>query len=94
MKPFEKCPVCGGDLENKRVEKILRGAGNTASIRVFAQVCLHCEERLYSEEVVKSFDDIRGKLQRKEFSYFRTLGQSFTVHGNWANEAIQPAARP
>lgn len=26
MKPFEKCPVCGGELEAKRVEKLLRGA--------------------------------------------------------------------
>jgi predicted RNase H-like HicB family nuclease len=25
MKPFEKCPVCGGELELKEVEKLLRG---------------------------------------------------------------------
>jgi rRNA maturation endonuclease Nob1 len=29
MKPFEKCPVCGGELETKQVEKLLRGGGNT-----------------------------------------------------------------
>jgi len=23
MKPFEKCPVCGGELKNKQVEKLL-----------------------------------------------------------------------
>jgi len=23
--PFEKCPVCGGDLVEKDVEKVLRG---------------------------------------------------------------------
>ena len=32
MKPFEKCPVCGGKLENKHVEKLLRGSGNTMSM--------------------------------------------------------------
>jgi len=32
MRPFEKCPVCGGELENKHVEKLLRGSGNTMSM--------------------------------------------------------------
>jgi hypothetical protein len=26
MKAFEKCPVCGGTLHEKEVEKILKGA--------------------------------------------------------------------
>ena len=25
MKLFDKCPVCGGELEEKEVEKLLRG---------------------------------------------------------------------
>nr|VFJ59236.1 MAG: YgiT-type zinc finger domain-containing protein [Candidatus Kentron sp. DK] len=89
MRPFDKCPVCGGDLENKRVEKILQGGGNTVSIKVFAAVCLHCGERLYPEAVIRSFEDIRGKLQQKEFSHFLPLGQSFTVDNDWPNEAVQ-----
>jgi len=90
MKPFEKCPVCGGDLENKQVEKLLRGGGNTVSMKVTADVCLHCGEKLYAENVVKSFEVIRDKLRKREFSHFKTLGQSFTVEKNWPNEAIQP----
>jgi hypothetical protein len=31
--PFEKCPVCGGDLVEKEVEKVLRGGVNTAVLR-------------------------------------------------------------
>jgi len=90
MKLFEKCPVCGGDLENKQVEKLLRGGGNTVSMKVTADVCLHCGEKLYAENVVKSFEVIRGKLRKREFSHFKTLGQSFTVEKNWPSEAIQP----
>jgi hypothetical protein len=30
MQPFEKCSVCGGDLVEKDVEKVLRGGVNTA----------------------------------------------------------------
>jgi hypothetical protein len=29
MMPFEKCPVCGGELVAKEVEKVLWGAGST-----------------------------------------------------------------
>jgi YgiT-type zinc finger domain-containing protein len=92
MKPFEKCPVCSGELEHKQVEKLLRGGGNTVSVKVDAEVCLRCGERLYTEDVVKAFEEIRGKLRRHEFTHFRTMGQSFTVEENWPNKAIQPTA--
>jgi YgiT-type zinc finger domain-containing protein len=90
MMPFEKCPVCGGELERKSVEKLLRGCGNTVSMRVFAEVCVHCGERLYAEDVVRSFEEIRGKLRNQEFSHFKPVGQSFTIEENSFNAAIQP----
>jgi YgiT-type zinc finger domain-containing protein len=46
MQPFEKCPVCGGNLIEKDIEKILRGGVNTAVIKVRAEVCLRCGEHL------------------------------------------------
>ena len=82
--------MCNGDLKNKQVEKLLRGGGNTVTLKVFAEVCLHCGERLYAEDVVKSFEKIRSKLQRQEFSHFKSLGQSFTVDEHWPNKDIQP----
>ncbi len=42
MLPFEKCPVCGGELKNKILEKILHGGKHTAILRVDAEACLHC----------------------------------------------------
>ncbi|WP_133513013.1 YgiT-type zinc finger protein [Candidatus Thiosymbion oneisti] len=90
MRPFEKCPVCGGEVETKQVEKLLRGGRNTVSMKVAAEVCLHCGERLYAEDVVKSFEEIRGKLRKQEFSCLKMLGQSFTVAENWPNKAIRP----
>jgi YgiT-type zinc finger domain-containing protein len=92
MMPFTKCPVCGGELHNKQVEKTLRGGGHTVTMKVAAEVCLHCGERLYSEDVVRAFEEIRCQLQKQEFAHLRTLGRSFTVEGNWPNKAIQPAA--
>lgn len=79
MKPFEKCPVCGGDLAEKEVEKLLRGGPHTAVLLVRAEVCLHCGERLYSQDTVRRFEEIRGKLERQETAGFQPIGQSFQV---------------
>lgn len=79
MMPFEKCPVCQGDMVEKEVEKLLRGGIHTAVLKVRAEVCLHCGERLYSQETVRQFEEIRKKLERHETSTFQPMGQSFQV---------------
>ncbi len=57
MRPFDKCPVCGYSLVSKNVEKLLKGGNNTAIVNVDAEVCQHCGERLYSQEIVKMFEE-------------------------------------
>ena len=79
MMPFEKCHVCGGEMVAKEVEKLLRGGLNTATVRVSAEVCLRCGERLYSQETVRCFERIREKLKRDEVGGFQPMGQSFRV---------------
>jgi len=80
MKPFTKCPICGGEIVEKEVEKLLRGGNHTAVMKVKAEVCLHCGERLYSKEIVRQFEKIRTKLERQETRDFQPLGQSFQVN--------------
>lgn len=92
MIPFENCPICGGELSTRKVEKLLRGGDNTVSLKVDAEVCQRCGERLYAEEVVQSFEEIRSMLRRQEFAHLRPLGRSFTVDDEWPNKAIQPTA--
>lgn len=79
MMPFEKCPVCGGELIEKKVTKLLRGGVNIASISVTAEACLSCGERLYSQETVRLFAALRAKLKRGETQEFQPLGQSFEI---------------
>jgi YgiT-type zinc finger domain-containing protein len=79
MLPFRECPVCGGEVVEKEVEKLLRGGVNTAVVTVQAELCLHCGERLYSRETIARFEQIRAKLARQEVAEFRPLGQSFQV---------------
>jgi len=79
MMPFDKCPVCGGEIVEKEVEKLLRGGVHTAVVKVKAEVCLRCGERLYSQETVRWFEQIRAKLERQEVAGFQPMGQSFQV---------------
>ena len=79
MMPYEKCPICGGEMIQKEVEKLLRGGGHMAVVRVQAEVCLHCGERLYAQETVRHFEEIRTKLKRQEVDDFEPMGRSFQV---------------
>ena len=79
MRALESCPVCGGELLEKEVEKLLRGGGDTAVIWIQADVCLKCGERLYSEDTVRKFEDIRRRLEAKDTSDFEAIGKSFRV---------------
>ena len=60
---FSRCPVCGGELIGKEVDKLLRGQDKLAVVTVEAEVCLRCGERLYSQETVGRFQQIRNKLE-------------------------------
>jgi YgiT-type zinc finger domain-containing protein len=79
MISFNQCPVCGGELIEREVQKLLRGGNHTAVVKVQAEVCLSCGERLYSSETVRRFEDIKVKLARQETGDFVPMGQSFRV---------------
>ena len=79
MMPFAKCPICGSELVEKEVEKLLRGGIHTAILKIRAEVCLHCGERLYTPEVVRRFEEIRAKLEQGETTDFEPLGRSYQV---------------
>ena len=83
MRPFEECPVCGGELVEKEVEKLLKGGANTAAIRIRADVCLQCGERLYAAETIKRFEQIRQKLAGQDVAEFLAVGQAFRVQSAW-----------
>ncbi len=72
-------PSRGVELVEKEVEKLLRGDAHTAVLRVRAEVCLRCGERLYSQETVRRFEEIRSKLKRQDTAGFRSMGLSFEV---------------
>ena len=81
MLPFNKCPLCNSKVIEKEVEKLLRGGKNIAVIKVKAEVCQHCGERLYSKDTITLFETIKYKLEKNQVSDFKALGQSFQIAG-------------
>ncbi len=79
MRVFEMCPICGGKIAEKEVEKVLKGGTNTAIMKLTAEVCLHCGERLYTPETVSRFQGIRKKLSQEDVSEFELIGKTFHV---------------
>lgn len=75
--PFDKCPVCGAELVEKEVEKLLKGGVDIAILRVTALICQRCGERLYTEETVRRFEEIRSKLKRHDTADLQPVGTSF-----------------
>ena len=81
MIPFDKCPVCEGEVVAKQTEKLLRGGVNLAVVTVRAEVCLRCGERLYSPDTIRLFEQIRQKLSDQDVEEFEPLGRAFRVPG-------------
>ena len=64
-------------MVEKEVEKLLRGGVHTAVLRVRAEICLRCGERLYSQDTVRRFEEVRAKLERQDTADFEPVGVSF-----------------
>ena len=79
MLPIDKCPLCEGEVEEKKVTEIIKGGNNTATLTVNALVCCRCGERFYSLEITKKFEEIKMKLKKGETQDFIPVGQAFVT---------------
>jgi YgiT-type zinc finger domain-containing protein len=75
------CPLCGGQVVEKEVEKIVKGGDDVAILRVKAGVCEKCGERFYTKEVHKKIEDIRSelkqKLKQKATKMYKPIGRTY-----------------
>jgi len=79
MMRSEICAICGGETTVKEVTEVIRGGGHTASIKVKAEVCQHCGERLFTSSQIRYFEEIKAKLERQETEEFEPVGTAFQV---------------
>ncbi|HEX8112016.1 MAG TPA: YgiT-type zinc finger protein [Kofleriaceae bacterium] len=70
------CARCGSDdLEDKEVEKLIRGGDDVAALRGPATVCHHCGERYPPVEAIRALEQARRDLAEGKLARFRTVGR-------------------
>ncbi len=73
---LSKCARCGSsDLEDRDIEKLVRGGSDVVALDVHATVCRHCGERYFSREAVEVLEQARRDLERGAVGRFRALGR-------------------
>lgn len=77
--PFDHCPLCGGELVDRVVEKLLRGGHDTAVLKVRADVCVRCAGRVYPQKAIRRFEAVRERLERKETGEMTPVGAAYRV---------------
>jgi YgiT-type zinc finger domain-containing protein len=73
------CPLCRGDVKKMDVDVLVREGTNVVLVKVKAEVCLQCGEKLYGPEEVMLFDDIRKKLRKGMTGEFREVGRFYEL---------------
>ena len=71
------CPLCGGKVVEKEVEKIVKGGNVVAILRVKAGVCEKCGERFYTKEVHKKIEEIRSEFKQKTTELYKQIGRTY-----------------
>ncbi|HWC66271.1 MAG TPA: YgiT-type zinc finger protein [Thermoanaerobaculia bacterium] len=77
--PFDRCPLCGGELADRVVEKLLRGGVDTAVLKVQAEVCVRCAGRIYTQKAIRQFERVREKLETKQTGEMTKVGATYHV---------------
>jgi YgiT-type zinc finger domain-containing protein len=73
------CPICGGEVVLKEVEKLIRGGNDVVVVRVLAGVCLKCGERIYDKETQEEFQRLRRELREGRHEKLKQLGFVYEV---------------
>ena len=66
MASFDRCPVCGGPIVEREVEKGLRGGVVRETVRMRTDVCLKCGERLYTPEAAQRLENTGSGLKARD----------------------------
>ena len=62
---LSKCPRCGGSLDHDReVEKAIRYKDDVALVKVTADICTQCGERVFAPPMVELMERARESLKR------------------------------
>jgi YgiT-type zinc finger domain-containing protein len=71
---MEPCSLCGGEMEEKKVEVIKRAEGKVVVIKeVPAWVCKQCGERYYLIDTIEHINDVLREVSEKKVKLQKIL---------------------
>jgi YgiT-type zinc finger domain-containing protein len=73
-----RCSVCGGEVIEKGVEKIVGGGNDVALLKPRVGVCTKCGGRLYDADACYQIDTMRRNLLEGRHGNLKRVG---TVYG-------------
>ena len=82
------CPNCGGEVIEKKVEKLIKGGCNAAVLTIEAGVCTKCGERYYTKGTHEKMQKIRKELERGFTKDLRLIGHTY-AYEELADEGCQ-----
>jgi YgiT-type zinc finger domain-containing protein len=75
----EKCPVCKGRLAEREIEKFLKSNGDTAVLKVMAEVCLQCNMKFFAPRIIAEIAKVKNKLKKGQTKGFIVTGKSYKI---------------
>jgi YgiT-type zinc finger domain-containing protein len=79
MAVSKKCPVCKSTLVEKKVEKFLTSNGDTAVLKLRADVCPRCNMKFFAPGIVAEIAKVKNKLKKGETKGFIVTGKSYRI---------------
>ena len=70
------CPLCGGKIEKKETEKIIKVGKDIVILKLKAGVCQHCGEKIYTKETHEKIQEIRRELKER-ISELKPVGHTY-----------------
>ena len=74
-----QCPLCGGPIEVKRREIVVRGGAHAAVFTTWVGECTQCGEVLYTPDAIEREFALRRQLKAGRFEGLRPLGRLFAA---------------
>jgi YgiT-type zinc finger domain-containing protein len=75
----KNCPVCGGLVVIRQVQKLVSGGNDVAALNLRAGVCTKCGERLYDVETHRQIEVVRNNLLKKDYGALRKVGSVYAA---------------
>ena len=74
----KSCPLCGGRVEARQEEIVVRGGNHAVVFVSWVGVCTRCGERLYTAEATEKQFRLKQQLEAGDIQGLKKVGQLFT----------------